>query len=360
MSTTGQRGAGDRETEGKLSIVGVQPQEEELYRELLRAPGSTLAELARRARVGAAQARQVVDRLEQSGLLSRRPGTPVRYMPAPPDVAVGALIAQRQDELNRAKLVAEGLLADFHQGKRYEHTSQVLEIISGREAIHQRAVQLMRSAKQEVMIFDKPPYITPQDNPDEFDGLARRVHWRAVYSTDSLAEPGQLDRIQLFRSAGEQARLSPLVPIKLAVTDRRLALLPLTMDGPRREETAILVHPSSMLSMLTMYFDIVWERAIPLDAHPDEKAQSESDSHPDQQILQLLASGRKDEAIARQLGVSLRTARRWIAHLMADHGVTTRFQLGLVVARELGLEQHPERRPAAPTSPAEPSSALSQ
>jgi hypothetical protein len=33
-----------------------------------------------------------------------------------------------------------------------------------------------------------------------------------------------------------------------------------------------------------------------------------------------------------------RSTRRWIADIMADRGVTTRFQLGLMVARELAVE----------------------
>lgn len=333
-----QQVEGGRESVGKLSIVGVQPHEEQLYRALLRAPGSTLAELAAVTDVGMARVRQAVTRLEQSGLLSRRPGTPSRYVPAPPDVSVGALIAQRQDELNRAKAVAEGLVADFHRGTRYEYTSQVLEIISGPRAINQRAVQLMRSAEREVMVFDKPPYVGPRDNPDELDCLARRVRWRAIYSTESLAEPGQLTTISHFRSAGEQARFSPLVPTKLVIADRRLALLPLTIEEPRRDQEAILVHPSSLLSMVTMHFDSVWERAIPFDQYTSERTVPEPGDRPDQQLLQLLAAGRKDEAIARQLDVSLRTARRWISRIMADRGVTTRFQLGLIVARELTVE----------------------
>ncbi len=295
-----------------------------------------MAELATRVEVGIARARQAVSRLERCGLLSRRPGVPARFVPAPPDVAVGALIAQRQDELERARLLADGLVADFHRGTRYEHTSQVIEIISGPDAINQRAVQLMRSAESEVMIFDKPPYIGAPDNPDELATLARGVRWRAVYSTESLQGPGQLATITRFRDAGEQARLSPLVPTKMAIADRRLALLPLTIDRPATEETAILVHPSSMLSMLTMHFDSVWERSIPFDQYVNGRTSpAQPNDHPDRQVLQLLAAGMKDEAIARQLGVSLRTARRWIAHVMADRGVTTRFQLGLIVAREM-------------------------
>ena len=53
-------------------------------------------------------------------------------------------------------------------------------------------------------------------------------------------------------------------------------------------------------------------------------------------LLDALASGAKDEAAARELGLSLRTYRRRVAELMAAVGATSRFQAGLR-ARELGL-----------------------
>jgi DNA-binding NarL/FixJ family response regulator len=50
-------------------------------------------------------------------------------------------------------------------------------------------------------------------------------------------------------------------------------------------------------------------------------------------ILELLMLGTKDESIARQLGISLRTVRRRVAGLMDELGATTRFQAGLEAAR---------------------------
>ncbi|MEH1126371.1 helix-turn-helix domain-containing protein [Micromonospora sp. CPCC 206061] len=52
-------------------------------------------------------------------------------------------------------------------------------------------------------------------------------------------------------------------------------------------------------------------------------------------LLGLLAAGLTDEAIARTLGVSLRTIQRRIHDLLLELGVTTRFQAGLA-ARERG------------------------
>jgi DNA-binding GntR family transcriptional regulator len=62
----------ERRDEGKLSAVGVAALDEQLYRRLLTAPGSTLAELTAGTEIGATRARQAIARLERSGLVSRR------------------------------------------------------------------------------------------------------------------------------------------------------------------------------------------------------------------------------------------------------------------------------------------------
>jgi DNA-binding NarL/FixJ family response regulator len=50
-------------------------------------------------------------------------------------------------------------------------------------------------------------------------------------------------------------------------------------------------------------------------------------------ILALLDEGLKDEAVARQLGVSLRTVQRAVREVMLRLGVSSRFQLGAEVVR---------------------------
>lgn len=51
------------------------------------------------------------------------------------------------------------------------------------------------------------------------------------------------------------------------------------------------------------------------------------------QLLTLLASGLKDDAIARQLGLSTRTMRRRIRTLLDELSAANRFQAGVQAAR---------------------------
>lgn len=53
----------------------------------------------------------------------------------------------------------------------------------------------------------------------------------------------------------------------------------------------------------------------------------------DRNLLRLLAVGMTDEAVARQLGLSLRTTRRRIAALMSHLSASSRFQAGAEAAK---------------------------
>ncbi|SDK53829.1 helix-turn-helix domain-containing protein [Nonomuraea jiangxiensis] len=73
------------------------------------------------------------------------------------------------------------------------------------------------------------------------------------------------------------------------------------------------------------------------------------------QVLQLLAQGCTDEAVARNLGVSLRTVRRITADLMERLDARSRFQAGLKAARIFAARnmhsRHTHSRPAVRSHP---------
>ena len=50
-------------------------------------------------------------------------------------------------------------------------------------------------------------------------------------------------------------------------------------------------------------------------------------------LLDLLAAGRRDEQIARELRLSVRTVRRRVAAIMQELGAESRFQAGVEAVR---------------------------
>jgi DNA-binding NarL/FixJ family response regulator len=128
-------------------------------------------------------------------------------------------------------------------------------------------------------------------------------------------------------SAGEVARVLPGLPLKLVVVDRRTALLPLTLD--RALAQTAVIHRSTLLDAMVTLFEMFWERALPLGSGTATQELTEQD----RTVLALLVTGAKDEAIARELGIGVRTLRRRMRHLMAILDAETRFQAGMQAVR---------------------------
>ncbi|MBI4729581.1 MAG: hypothetical protein HY775_08810 [Acidobacteria bacterium] len=316
-----------------LEVVGLDEAEEAVYRALLDAPGSSLTVLARTTGVAARRVRAALETLEAKGLVSRAPGKTARFVPVPPDIAIEGLVLRRREELEAVRLVAAQLAERARASAARTGTVDLVEIVTGREAVSERFMQIKRSAREEVLILDRPPYAhDPRDDVPEFDEMAAAVHHRVLYDREAFEVPGRLALVRRAAAVGEEARTIARVPMKMVVADRRVALLPLSLQ--KADTGALVVHRSMLLDALTTLFEILWAQATPVGfggTLPDVQGPSLSDE--DHDLLLLLATGLKDQAIARQLGIGLRTLARRISALMTSLGAETRFQAGLEAAR---------------------------
>lgn len=94
---------------------------------------------------------------------------------------------------------------------------------------------------------------------------------------------------------------------------------------------AVVIREPSTVAYLCTIFEQTWDRAQPFaDAASQGLEEVSREIH--ETIIQLLAAGLKDEAIARRLGMSLRTARRHIADIMEELDAASRFQAGVAAA----------------------------
>jgi DNA-binding CsgD family transcriptional regulator len=314
-----------------LEELGLSDLEESVYLAVLDRPRSSPDDLAGVCGASRPKVNHALANLQELGLVTRLAGAPAVYLPVRPDLAVGVLLRQREERLGQVRVVLGELTERFQASTRADSPDELIEVIRSPEAIHQRWLQLQRSARTEVRVLDKPPYIDA-GNPAEPDLLGTGVRYRTVYDRAALDHPGKLAGIWEAAAAGENSRIAPAVPIKLFIADDRMALAPL--HRPQDLASAVIVHPSALLDALSALFEGVWQRAMPLAGFQADQALDDDVPVNDRQrrLLQLLAGGGTDESIARQLDVGYRTVQRQISTLMEQFGVHTRFQLGLRAA----------------------------
>lgn len=324
-----------------LEALGLGPDEERLYQALLNEPDSSAAALARAAGISRKVATEPLALLEKKGLIARSSASPVRFSATPPDLALGSLVVAREQELEQARLAIPQLAEQFRASVDQSGLAQLVEVVPGRDAVSRRFEIMQTTSKQEVVSLAKPP-ITKGIGPNkaELDALARGVRYRAIYDTTSLEIPGIIEHLEVHVRAGEEARISEGLPIKLAIADQKVGLVPID-TGTTAVHGALFLHESSLLSALYDLFERLWHSSRPLQVPGLETADTSIDEElesMDARILLLLRGGMKDQTIATQLDLAISTVERRVRKLMDRLGARSRFQAGAEATRRGWIE----------------------
>ncbi|MEV0808510.1 hypothetical protein [Micromonospora sp. NPDC050200] len=314
-----------------FEALGLSAVEEAVYLALLRAPESSLPDLARQTDESLRAVRAATERLEELGFLSRLVGARTRLVATRPDVAVNALVVRRTEEFTAVRRTAERMAQEFPQ-EMLTRPDQLLEIVTGRAAVEAQFIQLTHGVTNELLVLDRPPYAqeVAAANGSETDLLGRAASVRGIYAPEAFELPGAFEQAMVSVAAGEQARVHTDVPLKLAIGDRSVALLPLASE--RAVDAALVVRAPMVVSALVKLFELLWAQATPLPLWDPELPVPAGDDI-DLRLLGLLATGLKDEAIARELGIGVRTLGRRSSALLTALGARTRFQAGLQAGR---------------------------
>lgn len=261
-----------------------------------------------------------------------------RFVPAPPAVALGALMVQREEGLHLAMLELSALEQSYRDVARVRHAADVVDMVIGLDAVRQRFLQLNTSATQEVLSFVKAGVlaVTAEENAEEDLAVALGVQYRVVIERAVAECPGFYEEAAKAVSSGEQSRVARQLATRLLIVDRSIACVPLFSGSSGDGAGALLVHDSGLLDSLIALFEQTWQSSAPMTfsavGEPSDSG-GESISERDSAILSLSMAGLTDAAVAGQLGLSLRSVQRRVRGLMDLASVDTRLQLGYQAGR---------------------------
>lgn len=245
-----------------------------------------------------------------------------------PDVDAG----QDADDIGPALLELQALsrstMARYRGGDGCS-AAAFQELGGSAEAVLAVAVRLVRQAKSDVDVIlasDAEHSLTAHADAvgllSQASGTARL---RVLCSTRTFAP--QLLRAREQVPAALDVRIGQLRAVEAIVVDGRIALA--RSDTGARGE-AIVVRSRPVVRAVSELFDDVWRGAQPppdpIDlGGPDRTAFAG-------RVLRMLYVGYPDEAAARELDVSVRTYRRYVAEIVAAVGAKSRFQAGMRAA----------------------------
>jgi DNA-binding CsgD family transcriptional regulator len=329
-----------------LTTLGVGEDSERLYRWILRQDGRLIAEYAGElgwpvTRLEAALHPLIELRLVRQDLRAA--------LVAPhPRSALKRLVDRETSRLDLRRRELEDLAAavgDFAA----DHLAGRADALDP-TAVNVIPAELASSTVEELVGSTSGPmrsaHLAVARGPATDSGVAEQVvaalrggrELRSVYPIEVLDQPRHLEWVREWADLGEQQRLVAQVPGDYAVLGDEVVITAPTWG--QEATSVVLIRLPLLVSVFTEMFDATWTSGLPV---PDARARSNADTR----LLTLLATGYKDEAIARYLGLGVRTVRRRIAALMTDLNVSTRFQLGVLAERRDLLAHQPGRPPRA-------------
>jgi hypothetical protein len=169
-----------------------------------------------------------------------------------PDIALEALVRGREAELIRLRGRVEELMRGYRHGQRAARPEELVEVVSGREAIAACWRSLQSGARSSLRILDKAPHILATTPQGESAVLRRGVGVEVIYEHEAVGDPRSLAAIRNCMAIGEQARMLPTLPFKLALVDDRWALLPVSTGTAL--QSALVVRRCSLLDALSRLF----------------------------------------------------------------------------------------------------------
>ncbi len=314
-----------------LDALGLDAAHTEVYRSVLQRPSSSIAAAAADTDLSPTRVRAIVAELEALGLLARHASDAERLVASPPAIALRPLLLERERGLTRAHEAVLELSEVYRSAADQRSAADVVDVVIGDDAVRQRVAQLQAASVREVrvLVLSEVALVTAEENIEEERALMRGVRYRVIVESGVLERPGFLQLARESALVGEEVRVLPSLPTRMFISDDRMALLPMHSHEDGRGFGALLIHPSGLLDLVMAIFEEYWSAATQFLA----PAGGETRADADRELLKLLLLGLTDAAAAAQLGISLRTAQRRIADLMARAGVTTRIQLGAEAVR---------------------------
>lgn len=278
--------------------------------------------------------------MEAQGMIRRLDSTSWRVLP--PDVVLPAYAMRLEDQARSVRSSVAAMARLFEQSEERSRGLEAFEgirIMTTLSDVRQGIARIVGTARAQVMTVyaDSPvcrELLTAGREVHQRDLLnssGEPIHVQANYSDTLMGEPALPDVMRWRAAAGEEQRVTPGMRLTCMANDTGLSLVDLQDDngGPH----GLMISDAAFSKAIRDVCRWAWPIGVPWrnGGNGDQAAKGTPQF---QTILQMMAAGASDAAIARQLGVSQRTIERRVRSIMDQLNTTTRFQAGVIAARQ--------------------------
>lgn len=308
-----------------------------IYEWSLGRPSFTIEDVSAELWYSADESQEYVTRLLNAQLLRCVECPEERYLPMDPVVATATVLPKKELELLERQADLDRLRNDLKRISIYHRTSQFgaraagdIGLVKDGEAVRSLLREAATNSAVEVVSMQPGgrrsvhELVEARERDEEM--LARGVRMRVLYQHTARFDVATRDHAERLFTMGAEFRTTESLFSKLIIFDGETAFIP--ADNEDNGAAAVIKNPT-LVAFLYACFEHTWASAMEFDTR-----RVRSDTVGEElknEIIKMLIAGAKDDAIARRLGLSVRTCRKHIGQLMHRFGATSRFQFGYAI-----------------------------
>ncbi|MFF8834199.1 helix-turn-helix transcriptional regulator [Streptomyces sp. NPDC015130] len=318
--------SGHKHSHGELCDVG-----RELYATALRT-----------GRIARSEA-EAAPCLTELSLLHPDPDDSQWLRAVPPSIALNQLIHPIEQEIQARRQHAISL-ADAFEPFLAIHTpdpsaTQAITVLEGLSVINATLDRVINECTTELLTIQPGSGRRPETLEAALRRMAplldRGVRMRTLYQHTARHHPATLAYVERVAPYGLELRTLEEIIDRLIIVDRKVAFVPARTD----RQVALELRHEGLVQYLVGVFDQFWLHGVPWEEEIPYSPSVDGIGGVQRSIAKLLVEGHVDEAIARRLGMNVRTCRAHIAKLASALGSGSRAQLGYLIAQSGILEQ---------------------
>jgi len=254
-----------RVTDG-LRNLGLTDYEIRVYLAILQHPSSRIPEIARSSGVPQPKVYPTVKRLLERGLLESQLGPVNTYQALAPDLSFAPLVSELQRRAQEATEAISGLQQEFEEpGEAIGAREGRIKLFQGRQAIRRNFLERVSRSETSIAIIARLPLIVDDDDEQVAQAVRRGVQVRILLEApadyDFESEPVFRRQMEI----GCEQRFVPSVPLRMAIFDKRVSILPMQDRAKKAKGMMMLeVRNEGLSEGLTGVFDLLGKHSKPV------------------------------------------------------------------------------------------------
>lgn len=236
-----------------------------VYDAILQSGEASATAIARHADVPTSKVYSILEQLIEKEFCYVEQNPKRLFKLIDPSIGFKKLEHEQKSRLEKIHHLSERCADVFKQNSN-ETVGKSIKVITSKHAIMSTFYELFENTQQGAVAFMKGPYLTDLTkknslNSAQIRSIQNGCKYRTIYEIGEETEEDIQRIAKYFSAKGEEVRLHPKLPIKMALFDDTQLFIALQHNSTSGAIAIILNHPE-MAGLFSMLFELFWEQAI--------------------------------------------------------------------------------------------------